>query len=125
MSDEIKVSDINFKDLISFYDDKIDDITFVISKYKKSCMFYSTILLDKKYADVINFFDTNLENRHFLDNKKLPVIIKSILGYDDLFIELTFECPNFKRIKLESINVINEILREKMMVASGNEKIHI
>ena len=61
-SGENATHDINFKDLISFYEDKIGDITFVISRYPMSNIFYSTILLDEKYLDVINFYNKDLHN---------------------------------------------------------------
>ena len=123
MGDEEEILDINFKDLISFYEDTICGITFVISRYpNKSYMYYySTIIIDKEYSDIINFFDTNLCNRHFLDNEKLPKIIQVIPGVDNNSMMLTFKHLSFKRIKLESINVINEILREKRTHKSENE----
>lgn len=128
MGDEEEILDINFKDLISFYEDTICGITFVISRYPKSYMYYystmfyySTIIIDKEYSDIINFFDTNLCNRHFLDNEKLPKIIQVVPGVDDNSMMLTFKHLSFKKIKLESINVINEILREKGIHKTENE----
>ena len=120
-SDENATRDINFKDLISFYEDKICDITFVISRYPMSNIFYSTILLDEKYLDVINFYNKDLRNTHFLDNEKLPKIIAVTPWYGTHSTGLTFEYPNFKRIKSESINVINEILKTKEMNTMENE----
>ena len=121
MSDEKETDDINFKDLATFYEDTICGITFVISRYpNKSYMYYySTIIIDKEYSDIINFFDTNLCNRHFLDNEKLPEIIKAIPGFDNRSMELTFKQSDFKRIVL----VITEILKAKEMTASENERL--
>mgnify|MGYP000343445621 CR=1 FL=1 len=114
MSDEKVTDDINFKDLDTFYEDTICGITFFISRYiDRPYMYYSTIIIDEKYSDVINFFNTDLCNRHFLNNEKLPEIIKATYGIDNSSMELTFKHSNFKRIKLESINVINEILKAK------------
>ena len=114
MSDEKVIDDIDFKDLETFYEDTICDITFFVSRYvNRPYIFYSTIVIDDQYSDVINFFNTNLCNRHFLDNEKLPKIIKAIPRIDNRTMWLTFKQSDFKRIKMESINVINEILKAK------------